>query len=104
MNIELNVGEQTTAAQTVQDAIPDLNRYLRDLSDSVAASAAGFQGQASTAFGEALSAWFEAAADLGPALETYAAALATVDREHGRNDAAQQDAYGRMVGRLGGAS
>lgn len=104
MNIELKIGAQASAAQTVQDAVPDVNRYLRELSDTVAASSAGFRGQTSAAFGEALSAWFEAAAGLGPALERYAAALATVDAEHGRNDGTQLDAYARLIGRMGGSS
>jgi len=102
MNIELTIGRQSTAAQTVQDSVTTLNEYLRDLSDGVQASEAGFRGSAAAGFGEALGAWFEAAAKLGPALEQYAVALATVDKEHGLNEQQQLSSYGRLADRLGG--
>lgn len=104
MNIELTIGRQTTAAQTVHDAITTLDGYLRDLSDSVAASAPGFAGATAAAFGEALTAWFEAAGQLGPVLQQYAAALAIVDAEHAANEVVQQGTYGRLTQRLGEGS
>lgn len=102
MNIELTIGRQATAALTVQDSVTTLNEYLRDLSDAIEASATGFKGSAAAGLGEALGSWFEAASKLGPALEQYATALATVDQEHGRNEEAQLGSYGRLADRLGG--
>ncbi|WP_435747283.1 WXG100 family type VII secretion target [Nocardioides sp. SYSU DS0663] len=103
MNIELSVGQQTTAALTVQEAVTTFNTCLQRLSDGVASGGQGFRGNAAAAFGEALTAWFEAAAELGPALQQYAAALATVDAEHSHNEVAQVDSYARLGDRLGGA-
>jgi uncharacterized protein YukE len=102
MNIELTVGRQATAALTVQESVTTLNEYLKDLSESVQGSAAGFKGSAAAGFGEALGSWFEAASKLGPALEQYATALATVDQEHGHNEQGQLGNYGRLIDRLGG--
>lgn len=102
MNIELTIGRQATAAQTVQESVTTLNDYLRGLSASIEAASAGFKGSAAAGFGEAIGAWFDSAAKLGPALEQYATALATVDQEHGRNEQHQIETYGHLIDRLGG--
>ncbi len=102
MNIELTIGRQATAALTVQESVTVLNTYLRELSDAIEVGATGFKGGAAAGFGEAVGAWFESARQLGPALEQYAEALATVDREHGHNEQDQAGAYARLADRLGG--
>ena len=54
MSIGLEFGELDTAAQTVADSIGPLNEMLTALSDSIAASATGFKGQAASGLGEAI--------------------------------------------------
>lgn len=102
LNIELTIGQQSTAAMTVQESVPTLNRFLQDLSDAIEANASGFSGSAAAGFGDAIGAWFEAAARLGPALEQYATALSVVDQEHAANEGEQVDSYSRLTDRLGG--
>ena len=103
MSIGLEFGELNAAAQTVAAAIGPLGDMLTTLSDSVAASATGFKGQAASGLGEAIGAWFDVAATLGPALEQYAGALATTSVEHTVNEADQVTAYSDLATRLGGA-
>jgi uncharacterized protein YukE len=102
MSIGLEFGELNTAAQTVADSIGPLNEMLTALSDSIAASATGFKGQAASGLGEAIGAWFDTAATLGPTLQSYAQALAVTSAEHAVNDGEQVSSYTDLAGRLGG--
>lgn len=102
MNIELTVGRQATAAETVANSAVILHGYLRDLDDSLQVSVTGFRGSAAAGFGAAMGAWFAAALKVVPALDQYAQALATVDREHGHNEHRQESSYARLSQRLGG--
>jgi uncharacterized protein YukE len=104
MSIGLEFGELNTAAQTVAEAIGPLGDMLTTLSESVAASATGFKGQAASGLGEALGTWFDVASTLGPALQQYAAALATTSAEHAVNEGDQLSSYTDLSGRLGGGS
>ncbi|MET0524865.1 MAG: WXG100 family type VII secretion target [Nocardioides sp.] len=102
MSIGLEFGELNQAAQTVADAIGPVGDMLTTLSDSVAASATGFKGQAASGLGEAIGAWFDVASTLGPALQQYATALATTSAEHVVNEGDQLSSYSDLAGRLGG--
>jgi hypothetical protein len=108
MTIQLTIGEQTTAAMTVQDAVPALHRQLRDLGSALELDGAGFER--ASGLGEALTAWFDAAGTLGPIMEGYALALLGVDLEHAHNDCNdcndcnEATAYSRLAARLGGAA
>jgi hypothetical protein len=104
MSIGLEFGELNEAAATVAAAVEPVNQLLTSLSDSVAASATGFSGQAAAGLGEALGAWFDVANTLGPILEGYAQALATTATEHVLNEAEQVESYGSLAERLGGGS
>ncbi|MFC6287286.1 WXG100 family type VII secretion target [Nocardioides sp. GCM10027113] len=101
-SIGLELGELADAAATVRAAVEPLNRVLTELSDGVAVAATGFRGQAATGLGEALDAWFDAAATLGPILEGYSQALATTATEHATNEGRQVASYARLTSRLGG--
>jgi hypothetical protein len=100
--IELVIGQQATAALTVADAIPELQKVLTTLSDDVEAASSGFAGNASVGLAETLGAWFEVAMTLGPALEAYAQALVVVDTEHSTNEDTQSATYSKLISRLGG--
>ena len=102
MSIGLEFGELNSAAQTVADAIGPVGEMLTSLSDSLAASSTGFKGQAAAGLGEALGAWFDVAATLGPTLEQYATALATTSAEHVVNEGEQISSYTDLAGRSGG--
>jgi uncharacterized protein YukE len=103
MSIGLEFGELNTAAQTVAEAIGPLSEMLTTLSDSVAASATGFKGQAASGLGEAIGAWFDVATRLGPVMQQYATALAPTSAEHTVNEADQVSSYHDLALRLGGA-
>jgi uncharacterized protein YukE len=103
MSIGLEFGELNSAAQTVAESIGPLSDLLTTLSDSVAASATGFKGQAASGLGEAIGAWFDVATTLGPVLQQYATALATTSTEHTVNEADQVSSYSDLALRLGGA-
>ena len=102
MSIGLEYGELRDAARTVAEGVGPLSDLLTQLSDGIAASSDGFQGQAATGLGEALTAWFEVAQTLGPIMEAYASALMTVANEHVVNEGSQIDHYQRLGDRLGG--
>lgn len=104
MTVGLVYAEMQAAAQVVADAIDPLQTTLSDLgADIEAAAGTGFKGQAAAGFGEAVSAWFEVAASLGPILEGYSQALMYVAQEHATNDHRQAERAGRLMDRLGGA-
>lgn len=102
MSISLEFHEMEEAARAVAAGVEPLNTVLTELSGSIETASAGFAGQAAAGLGEALGAWLEAAATLGPVLEGYAQALMTVANEHVVNEGQQAAAYGQMVDRLGG--
>lgn len=104
MSISLEFHQLERAAHTVAAGVPPLNDLLAELSGSVETAATGFRGQAATGLGEALGAWFEAAAELGPALEGYAQALMTVANEHLVNEHRQTESYSQLAQRLGGGA
>ncbi|MDF9715870.1 WXG100 family type VII secretion target [Nocardioides sp. ChNu-153] len=104
MDIQLTVGEQSTAAQTVQTACTTFQEFLQSLSDSLETDLTGFQGNAAVAFGTAVSGWFESAATLVPALQSYAEALAGVDAEHAPNDVQVASTMASLTSRLGGGA
>ena len=95
MSIGLEFGELNTAAQTVADSIGPLDEMLTALSDSIAASATGFKGQAASGLGEAIGAWFDIAATLGPTLQSYAHGA----RHHLRRARGQRGRAGLVVHR-----
>lgn len=102
--IELVIGQQATAALTVADAVASNQQVLSALGDDLESLSTGFTGNAAVGMAEALGAWFEVAATLGPALERYAEALVVLDTEHGTNEQEQVTDYSRLIGRLGGGA
>ena len=102
MTVGLVYSEMQAAAQAVAEAVDPLQTTLRDLGADVETAAAGFKGQAAAGFGEALTAWFEAAITLGPVLEAYSQNLMYVAQEHATNDHQQAVNAGRLTDRLGG--
>jgi uncharacterized protein YukE len=104
MSISLEYGELRDAATTVSDGIQPLSDLLTELSDSVGTASDGFQGQAASGLGEALTAWFQVAQTLGPIMEAYASALMTVANEHITNEGGTVTSYQRLTERLGGGT
>jgi len=104
MSISLEYGELRDAATTVSEGIQPLSDLLTELSDSIGTASDGFQGQAATGLGEALTAWFQVARTLGPIMESYASALMTVANEHVTNEGTQVSSYQRLTERLGGGT
>jgi len=104
MSISLEYGELHDAATTVSEGIQPLSALLTELSDSIGAASDGFQGQAASGLGEALTAWFEVAKTLGPIMESYASALMTVANEHITNEGGQVTSYQHLTERLGGGT
>jgi len=100
---ELEIGAQARAAQTVQQALDPVQTTLRNLADALQSSGTGFAGNAAAGFADAATAWFEAAQDLLPTLQEYAANLVATDMTASTTDAEQQAAYAaRLASRLGG--
>lgn len=104
MSISLEFAELQTAAQLVAEGVRPLSDVLTELSDTIGVAADGFQGQAATGLGDALTAWFEVAQTLGPILEGYSAALMTVANEHVVNEGERVDSYQQLAARLGGGT
>lgn len=102
MSIGLEYAELQAAARTVVEGVAPLQDLLTGLSTAVESASSGFQGNAATGLGEALGAWFEVAATLGPILEGYATALVGVANEHIVNDATQTQSFQDLSSRLGG--
>lgn len=92
----LELGAQAQAARALLDRLPEIDRSLVTLGESIEAHAAGFRGASAAALAEALKAWFASAGQLSPALARYAYALLEVDRTVAA-------AEGRGTSRLGAA-
>ncbi|QWZ09457.1 WXG100 family type VII secretion target [Nocardioides panacis] len=100
---ELEIGAQTRAARLVADGAPAIMTVVQDLGTALEGSMSGFRGASAAAFVEAVTAWFEAAQDLGPALTGYAEKLVATDAAAARTETEQDARYQRLAGRLGGA-
>lgn len=99
---ELELGAQTRAAQAVADGIPDVMKVVEDLGTTLEGAMSGFRGGSAAGLAEAVTAWFEAAQQLGPALATYAENLVATDTAAARNDDRQQQLFTSYASRLGG--
>jgi len=102
MTIGLEFEEMRLAARTLSEGIAPVETILTGLSDTVAVASAGFRGQAAAGLGEALTAWFDVAATLGPVLDGYAQAIMQTANTHRLNDTAQAEEMDRLTQRLGG--
>jgi len=99
---QLELGAQARAAALVAGAIEPIQTSLSDVGNAVQAASGGFRGSAAAGLATALEAWFEAAGDLLPTLNAYAAHLTAVDVTEAQADQRQQDSYTRLSSRLGG--
>jgi uncharacterized protein YukE len=99
---ELEIGAQTRAARAVAEGIPGITTVVQDLGTALEGSMSGFRGASAAAFVEAVTAWFEAAQDLGPTLADYAEKLVATDTAAARTETAQDERYQHLAARLGG--
>lgn len=96
------LGAQTEAARAVTAAIDPVASALERLGGDLQASSVGFRGQAATGLATALEEWYAAAGDLLPTLQSFAQKLVETDVAEAQADAAQQERFARLAGRLGG--
>lgn len=104
MTIGLQFEEMNDAAIAIAEGVAPVEDLLTALSDRVSTASVGFRGQAAGGLGEALTAWFEVAATLGPILDGYAQAIMQTANEHRVNDTGQAERMGHLIGRLDGPS
>ena len=97
---ELRIGAQTRAASQVHQAVGPIQDVLQELDDAIAAAGGGFKGAAAAGLGEALQAWYAAAATLAPTLIEFASKLVETDVTAGRNEEAVQNKFARLLGQL----
>lgn len=102
MTIGLEFEQLNDAAVTIAEGIGPAQDIVTALSDSIGTASAGFQGQAAAGLGEALTAWFDVAATLGPILDGFASAIMQTANEHRVNDVGQAERMGRLITRLEG--
>lgn len=98
---QLVIGEQAAAARVVVAAMEPLRTQLKALSDAAQSASSGYVGGSANACAQALGAWFEAAGNLLPVMEQYAADLAQVDQTELRTEERQQASFARLAARLG---
>lgn len=101
---EMQIGAQSRAANVVVSGIPELTAVVSDLGESLQSAITGFRGGASAAFVEAVTAWFEVAQDLAPALASYADRLVATDQAAAATESQEQARFARLADRLGGPS
>lgn len=99
---ELEIGRQSEAARLVIESIQPIEDFLKAMGTSMETEEAGFKGNGAVAFTEAVIAWFEAAKEIGLAMEGFAQRLAEVDQEDLKVETVINETFARFLGRLGG--
>lgn len=102
MSVGLKYEEMQAAADAVAAAVEPVQKTLTDLSAAIESNVAGFGGQAAAGFGEAITAWFDVAATLGPILEGYAQSIIGVAQDAATTDGERAAATAELMSRLGG--
>ncbi|MGH3088705.1 MAG: hypothetical protein ACRDSJ_15475 [Rubrobacteraceae bacterium] len=81
-NIQLTVGQQTAAANLIEERMADLEKLLTTLSGNIESAVPGMMGSAAGGLVESLQTWYEKVGGLGTLMQDYAAALRAVDVQH----------------------
>lgn len=81
-NIQLTLGQQTAAANLIEDRIADLEKLLTTLSGNVESAIPGMMGSAAGGLVESLQTWYQKVGGLATLMQEYAVALREVDVQH----------------------
>ena len=98
---ELELGAQTKGAGTVVHGVPAIQTALKTAATGIQGEATGFTGGAASSFYKAVTAWFNAGADIPTGLTTYADNLVKTDTSVATDQARSSSAYENAQSRLG---